>query len=104
MKYKLITLPSMLTLERIKHDTLVYLNEHKMTRVELSYLIDCHKSNLSNFLNRSNYCFQSKSFINLLNILSKYIPNGFKMKVILNILIKQKISLCYFIAFVINKI
>lgn len=68
MKYKLITLPSMLTLERIRHDTLVYLNEHKMTRVELSYLIDCHKSQIHRFLNL-NYPLNYRPLINLLNLL-----------------------------------
>ena len=40
----------------------------------------------------------------VLDILSKYKPSDFKMKIILNILKKQKINLCYFIAYTIDKL
>ena len=68
MKSKLIILPCTLTLERVKTDTLKYIQCENITRTELSYRVGCHKTNITKFLNTS-LGMQTKYFINLLNLL-----------------------------------
>ena len=58
-----------LTLAKIKCDALKYIALHRITRTELSYRIGCEKSNLHLFLNVPERGLQSRSLINLLNIL-----------------------------------
>ena len=58
-----------LTLANIKCDALKYIAAHRITRTELSYLIGCEKSNLYLFLNVPERGLNTRSFINLLNLL-----------------------------------
>lgn len=59
---------SLLSIENIKKDTLKYIHDNYITRIEMSFRIGCHHTNLTKFLNTS-MGFNSNNLINLLNLL-----------------------------------